>query len=154
VFCFFNFRTKAKCFSGDVGSIGMALMLVFLVGRLMLKTGDFSWILLYVVYCVDGCLTVVHRTMLHEKVWQAHRKHAYQLMANELKIPHVVVSSFYSILQLVISLIAIYVIPDNLVAHWIYLGGLLVVLNLSYFLFMKKYYHLHEDYLRSLHTEE
>lgn len=154
VFCFFNFRTKAKCFSGDVGSIGMALMLVFLVGRLMLKTGDISWILLYVVYCVDGCLTVVHRIMLHEKVWQAHRKHAYQLMANELKIPHVVVSSFYSILQLVISLIAIYVIPDNLVAHWIYLVGLLVVLSLSYFLFMKKYYHLHEDYLRSLHTEE
>ena len=154
VFCFFNFRTKAKCFSGDVGSIGMALMLVFLVGRLMLKTGDISWILLYVVYCVDGCLTVVHRIMLHEKVWQAHRKHAYQLMANELKIPQVVVSSFYSILQLVISLIAIYVIPDNLVAHWIYLVGLLVVLSLSYFLFMKKYYHLHEDYLRSLHTEE
>ena len=31
VFCFFNFRKKAKCFAGDVGSIGMALILVFYI---------------------------------------------------------------------------------------------------------------------------
>ena len=38
VFSFFNFRTKARCFAGDVGSIGMALFLVFCVSRLMYVT--------------------------------------------------------------------------------------------------------------------
>ena len=154
VFCFFNFRTKAKCFAGDVGSIGMALMLVFCIGRLMLQTGDMSWIVLYLVYGVDGSLTVAHRAMLHENLGQAHRKHAFQLMANELKMNHVLVSSIYTVLQLTISLIAIFVIPNNMAAHWIYLVSMVIIMGLLYIGFMKKYYHLHEEYLRSLHTEK
>lgn len=150
VFCFFNFRTKAKCFAGDVGSIGMALVLVFCLGRLMMETGDVTWIVLYMVYGVDGCLTIVHRIMLHENLGQAHRKHVFQLMANELKIPHVVVSLIYMVVQLVISLIAIYVVPDTILAHWAYLIVAGIVMSLAYVLFKKKYYHLHEEYLRSL----
>ena len=150
VFCFFNFRQKAKCFAGDVGSIGMALILVFCIGRLMYVTGDITWIVLYLLYGLDGMLTICHRIMLHENLGEAHRKHAYQLMANELKMPHVVVSSIYMVLQLAFSLVAIYVIPDTILAHWIYLivSGSLV--TLGYILFMMKYYHLHEDYLASL----
>ena len=150
VFCFFNFRQKAKCFAGDVGSIGMALILVFCIGRLMYVTGDITWIVLYLLYGLDGMLTICHRIMLHENLGEAHRKHAYQLMANELKIPHVVVSSIYMVLQLTFSLVAIYVIPDTILAHWIYLviSGSLV--TLAYILFKMKYYHLHEEYLQSL----
>jgi len=150
VFCLFNFRTKAKCFAGDVGSIGMALILTFCIGRLMMVTGDVTWIMLILIYSVDGVLTICHRIMLHENLGKAHRKHAYQLMANELKIPHVVVSSIYMVLQLVVSLIAIYVIPDTLVAHWIYFIATAAVMGLAYLLFMKKYYHLHEEYLSGL----
>ena len=150
VFCFFNFRQRAKCFAGDVGSIGMALILVFCIGRLMYVTGDITWIVLYLLYGLDGMLTICHRIMLHENLGEAHRKHAYQLMANELKMPHVVVSTIYMVLQLAFSLVAIYVIPDTILAHWIYLivSGSLV--TLGYILFMMKYYHLHEDYLTSL----
>lgn len=150
VFCFFNFRKKAKCFAGDVGSIGMALILVFCIGRLMLVTGDITWIVLYLVYGADGMMTIGHRIMLHENLGQAHRKHAYQLMANELKIPHVVVSCIYMALQLVISSIAIYVIPDTILAHWIYLVVAAIMMGGVYMLFMMKYYHLHEEYLKSL----
>lgn len=150
VFCFFNFRTKAKCFAGDVGSIGMALILVFSIGRLMYVTGDITWIVLYVVYGADGMMTIAHRIMLHENLGQAHRKHAYQIMANELKMPHVVVSSIYIMMQLVISLMAIYVIPDTILAHWIYLILSSVIIGGVYLLFMMKYYHLHEEYLASL----
>ena len=99
VFCLFNFRKKAKCFAGDVGSIGIALILTFCVARLMMVTGDVAWIVLFLIYGVDGVLTICHRIMLHENLGQAHRKHAYQLMANELKIPHVVVSTIYMVLQ-------------------------------------------------------
>ena len=150
VFCLFNFRTKAKCFAGDVGSIGIALILTFCVARLMMVTGDVAWIVLFLIYGVDGVLTICHRIMLHENLGQAHRKHAYQLMANELRIPHVVVSTIYMVLQLVVSLIAIYLIPDTIAVHWIYLLCSGVVRGLAYILFKMKYYHLHEEYLESL----
>ena len=150
VFCWFNYRTRAKCFAGDVGSIGIALILTFCVGRLMMVTSDVAWILLIMIYGVDGVLTICHRIMLHENLGQAHRKHAYQLMANELKIPHVVVSTIYMVLQLGVSLVAIYVIPDTVVAHWIYLVVTAGVFVIAYVVFMRKYYHLHEEYLASL----
>ena len=154
VFCLFNFRKKAKCFAGDVGSIGIALILTFCIARLMMVTGDVAWIVLFLIYGVDGVLTICHRIMLHENLGQAHRKHAYQLMANELKIPHVVVSTIYMVLQLVVSLIAIYVIPDTVAAHWIYLVCSGVVMAVVYILFKMKYYHLHEEYLCSLKPTE
>ena len=152
VFSLFNFRPrgKAKCFAGDVGSIGMARILVFCVGRLMMATGDVSWIVLFLVYGVDGVLTICHRIMLHENLGQAHRKHAYQLMANELKMSHVTVSLIYMGLQLAISLGFIYLIPNTMVAHWIYLVTAALVLAVAYVLFKMKYYHLHEEYLASL----
>lgn len=146
VFCFFNFRMKAKCFAGDVGSVSMAFILVFAIGLLVVKTGDFSYIMLLAVYGVDAVLTIMHRIMLHENLGQAHRKHAYQLMANELKMPHVLVSSIYAVLQLVISAGLVY-LPMN---HYLYSVIVLVLLSAGYLVFMKKYYPLHEAYLRSL----
>ena len=160
VFCCFNFRPKgkAKCFAGDVGSIGVAYILLFLIGSLILATGDVTYLIFLLVYGVDGCLTIVHRILLHENLGEAHRKHAYQLMANELKIGHVKVASFYALLQLAVSLGFIYICPMlstatelSLVAwHWIYLVAALALLSLAYVLFKKKYYHLHEEYLASL----
>ena len=152
VFCIFNFRPKgkAKCFAGDVGSIGIAFIMLFLLGNVIIKTQDVTWLIFLLVYGVDGSLTIVHRIMLHENLGEAHRKHAYQLMANELKIGHVKVSSLYMVMQLVISLGFIYLCPNNVACHWMYLVGALLVLSLAYVLFMKKYYHLHEDYLASL----
>ena len=150
VFCFFNFRKRAKCFAGDVGSVSIAFILLFLIGKLIIQTGDFSWIVLLSVYGVDSVLTIIHRLMLHENIGLPHRKHLYQLMANELKIGHVKVSSFYALLQLVISLGFVYLCPDTVVAHWIYLISAIIVLALIYVLFKKKYYHLHEEYLASL----
>jgi UDP-N-acetylmuramyl pentapeptide phosphotransferase/UDP-N-acetylglucosamine-1-phosphate transferase len=152
VFCIFNFRPKgkAKCFAGDVGSIGIAFILLFSLGSLIVKTGDITWLIFLLVYGVDGCFTICHRIMLHENLGEAHRKHAYQLMANELKIGHVKVTLIYMVLQLIVSLGFIYLCPDNVAAHWIYLAGALIVLGIAYILFKKKYYHLHEEYLASL----
>ena len=152
VFCVFNFRPrgKAKCFAGDVGSIGIAFILLFAVGKLILATQDVTWLICLLVYGVDGVLTIVHRIMLHENLGEAHRKHAYQLMANELKMSHVTVSLIYMALQLVISLGMIYVVPDSVGAHWAYFMVCLVVLMVGYVCFMRRYYHLHEEYLASL----
>lgn len=152
VFCIFNFRPKgkAKCFAGDVGSIGIAFIMLFLLGNVVIKTEDITWLIFLLVYGVDGCLTIVHRIMLHENLGEAHRKHAYQLMANELKIGHVKVTSLYMVMQLAVSLGFIYLCPDTVLCHWMYLIGALAILAVAYVLFMKKYYHLHEEYLASL----
>ena len=152
VFSFFNFRPrgKAKCFAGDVGSVGIAFIMLFAIGKLILSTNDITWLAFLLVYGVDGCCTIIHRIMLHENLGEAHRKHAYQLMANELGMSHVTVSCIYMVLQLVISLVMVYLIPNTSLAHWIYFILVGIILAGAYVLFMKKYYHLHEAYLKSL----
>ena len=152
VFSFFNFRpkNKAKCFAGDVGSVGIAFILLFIIGCLVMKTGDITWLVFLLVYGIDGCCTILHRIMLHEHLGEAHRKHAFQLMANELKMGHVTVSLIYMLLQLAISLVMVYFVPNTVLAHWIYLVAVAILLVLAYLLFMKKYYHLHKEYLDSL----
>ena len=139
VFCFFNFRRKAKCFAGDVGSVSIAFILLFLIGKLILKTEDFSWMILLAVYGVDSVLTIIHRLMLHENIGLPHRKHMYQLMANELKIPHVVVSLVYMAVQAIVIIGYIYC------QNWGYLYLLCAILLLSfiYAWFMRKYFRLH-----------
>lgn len=151
VFSYFNFRSKgkAKCFAGDVGSIGIAFIVLLPLGKLILQTGDLTYILLLVVYGVDTILTICHRIMLHENLGQAHRKHAFQIMANELKIPHEIVSLGYMILQLIISLGLIYLSR----MHWVYFFVAVIILCIAYLLFMKRYYHLHAQYLQSIEKQ-
>lgn len=160
VFSLFNFRpkNKAKCFAGDVGSVGIAFILLFVIGMLIVKTNDVTWLIFLLVYGVDGCLTICHRILLHENLGAAHRKHMYQLMSNELKMSHPVVSLIYISAQLAVSFGFVFVCPllseafcIGLVAcHWIYLAIAFVILVFVYLLFMKKYYHLHEEYLASM----
>ncbi len=146
VFCFFNFRTKAKCFAGDVGSVGIAFIILFLLGKLILFTENPVYILFLVVYGIDSVLTIIHRILLHENLGEAHRKHVYQLMANELKIPHVAVALIYMFLQVTISFGLVYV--QN-ICQWIYFVAIVFLLSSSYVIFVKKYYHLHAEYLKN-----
>lgn len=148
VFCYFNFRPrgKAKCFAGDVGSIGIAYIMLFMIGRLIMKTGDLTYLIFLIVYGVDGCMTICHRIFMHENLGKAHRKHAYQSLANELGFSHLVVATIYISIQLLVSFGLIF-LPIN---HWLYLVIVSIVLCATYLIFMKKYYHLHEIYLTSL----
>jgi len=134
VFNFFNFRKKAKCFAGDVGAISIAFIIVFLLGLLVLTSGDFSYIILLALYGVDSILTIIRRLMLKENIFKPHRRHLYQLMANELKIPHVLVSAIYMMLQ---ALIFVGFIMTTY--HYRYALLMIVVLSGVYVAFMKKY---------------
>lgn len=139
VFCFFNFRKKARCFAGDVGSVSIAFIILFVLGTIMVENRDVSWLAFLVVYGVDGCLTIIHRIMLHENISLPHRKHAFQIMANELHIPHVVVSLIYMALQSVCCILYL------MYPRYITLFAEIIILSLAYVLFMKKYYHLHVE---------
>ena len=140
VFCFFNFRKRAKCFAGDVGSVSIAFILLFLIGKLIIRTEDFSWIVLLSVYGVDSVLTIIHRLLLHENIGLPHRKHLYQIMANELKVPHVMVSSVYMVVQVIIIIGYIMYLNDG---YW-YLFGTILALSLLYIWFMKTFFRLHK----------
>lgn len=137
IFCLFNFRRKAKCFAGDVGSLSMGFVIIFLLLKLMFKAGHMHWIAFVAVYLVDGGLTILHRIMLRENILKPHKKHAYQIMANELQIPHLKVSLIYMVLQ-AICCIWFILSPSN--TTMLLQFGLLSFLYLA---FMQKYYHLH-----------
>lgn len=154
VFAMFNFRPRGKerCFAGDVGSISIAIILLFLIVQIIVQTSDPTWLALLLVYGMDGCLTIIHRIMLHENPRIAHRKHAFQLMANELGMSHIKVSLIYMTMQFVVSFgfvwicaaLASYLNVSLIMVHWIYLIIAMIVFTIAYIVFMKKYYHLHE----------
>ena len=103
VFLFFNFRKKAKCFMGDIGSMGIAFWILTLLGLLIFKSKELKYLLLFTVYGIEVVYTIFERLKLKENVFQAHRRHLYQLLVNEKKISHLVVSSFYALIQLIIN---------------------------------------------------
>lgn len=137
VFCFFNFRRRAKCFAGDVGSLSIGFILVYFVLIVALRGQSMSWIALLIVYLVDGGMTILHRILLRENLIKPHKKHAYQIMANELKMPHLVVSGIYMGLQAVCCVW--YIACPGYLTLFLEAG----ILVTMYMMFMKKYYHLH-----------
>lgn len=102
VFLFYNFRKKAKCFAGDVGSVTIAFWIIFLILSAILKTGNWEYILFLSVYGIDSVLTIAHRLILKQNIFKAHRFHFYQVLANEQKIPHLYVATGYAVLQAII----------------------------------------------------
>ena len=137
VFCLFNFRRHARCFAGDVGSLSIGFILVYLVLRLALRGHTMAWMAMLIVYAVDGGLTILHRILLRENLMTPHKKHAYQIMANELKMPHLLVSGIYMTLQAICSIWYI-AFPGYLT-----LSIQTILLCVAYLLFMKRYYPMH-----------
>jgi UDP-N-acetylmuramyl pentapeptide phosphotransferase/UDP-N-acetylglucosamine-1-phosphate transferase len=133
VFNFFNFRTKAKCFAGDVGSVSLAFIIVFLIGLLILKTANITWLMFLAVYGIDSVLTIIQRLYLHENIFRPHRKHLYQLLANEKKIPHIIVSTIYMIVQgIIIVGLLFFMTYENNIITIIYCTITLVIFTLIY----------------------
>jgi len=107
VFNFFNFRTKAKCFAGDVGSVSLAFIILFFLLQLITKTVNLSYFILLLMYGLDAITTIVFRLIRRENIFEAHRSHFYQFLANERKVPHLLVASLYALIQLVINTVFI-----------------------------------------------
>lgn len=99
VFLYFNFRKKAKCFAGDVGSISIAFWVVFLILELIMKGGSWVYFLFLTVYGVDSALTIAHRLLRKENIFEPHRIHFFQLLANEVGWSHQLVSGIYALIQ-------------------------------------------------------
>ncbi|MEE1946854.1 glycosyltransferase family 4 protein [Pedobacter sp. KR3-3] len=114
VFNFFNFRPKAKCFAGDVGSVSIAYIIVFLIGQLIIKTENITYILLLLVYGLDVVFTVFFRVIRKENIFEAHRSHFYQYLANQLKWSHLLVSLLYFFIQLLINCVLVFYVKGSI----------------------------------------
>jgi UDP-N-acetylmuramyl pentapeptide phosphotransferase/UDP-N-acetylglucosamine-1-phosphate transferase len=107
VFLYFNFRKKARCFAGDVGSVTIAFWIIMLLVQLIFITHNWTYILFLVVYGIDSVVTIVHRLLLGQNILKAHRLHFYQILVNERRCSHLWVSLGYALLQGVIILVII-----------------------------------------------
>ncbi len=107
LFSFYNFRNHARCFAGDVGPVAISFILVFLLGKLILTTGNMAYLMFLIIYGVDTFLTIIKRMMRHENIIEPHRQHLYQILTNESGISHVKVSTAYTLAQLLINLVII-----------------------------------------------
>ena len=129
VFLFFNFRKKAKCFMGDVGSMGIAFWIITLLGLLIIKTGEYRWILLLTVYGVETVVTILERLRLKENIFEAHRRHLYQLFVNDKKYDHRMVSTGYALMQVILNIALLKIsTPDWLMVLAIVLPTALIYL--------------------------
>jgi UDP-N-acetylmuramyl pentapeptide phosphotransferase/UDP-N-acetylglucosamine-1-phosphate transferase len=122
VFGFYNFRRKAKCFAGDVGSVSIGFIVLLYCCLLVFGLDSLSpgihekaqlnhfefhpgYIVFLAVYGVDSVLTIMHRLILKENIFKAHRRHLYQYLCNEMKWPHLLVALIYAVLQFGINFI-------------------------------------------------
>ncbi len=136
VFLFFNFRKSAKCFAGDVGSIAIAFWIIYLVIKLILKTDSVVWLLFLAVYGADAVCTILHRLYLKQNIFEAHRLHLYQVLSNEYKIQHRLVSLYYALAQMMVSVLVVFLyqkISETLIFLIITIP-LLLVYSLKFYL--------------------
>jgi UDP-N-acetylmuramyl pentapeptide phosphotransferase/UDP-N-acetylglucosamine-1-phosphate transferase len=132
VFLFFNFRKKAKCFMGDVGSMGIVFWIIALIGLLILKTENFKYLFFLTIYGVDVVFTILERLKLKENIFEAHRRHLYQLFANEKKVSHLIISSFYAMIQLLIN---VFLINSNF--NLLFISLIVLIPIIIIYLFLK-----------------
>lgn len=118
IFGFFNFRKQARCFSGDVGSIVMGFIVLFMLVRYDAAVPDngenVSFLCFIIVFLADGLLTIAKRFLNGRNILEAHREHMYETLVNDLHVPHLRTASSYAILQLLINVGYLWVSDKNL----------------------------------------
>jgi UDP-N-acetylmuramyl pentapeptide phosphotransferase/UDP-N-acetylglucosamine-1-phosphate transferase len=127
VFGFFNVRTKAKTFAGDVGSISLALFLGYFMIKTIVDSSQVGYLLFFSVYGIDAVITILTRIKKKENIFEAHRSHLYQYLVNEYGYSHVLIAAIYAIVQLVVNGIVLYLEAEKVLTFSISLIILLVL---------------------------
>jgi UDP-N-acetylmuramyl pentapeptide phosphotransferase/UDP-N-acetylglucosamine-1-phosphate transferase len=140
VFSFFNFRTKAICFAGDVGSLSIGFAILYLILELTMKSHNYIFILLLAVYGTDSVLTVVHRLMLRQNIFKAHRLHLYQVVIASTGMKHLPMTLLYMAAQVFVSGIVIFNLDKNLPQQYTIGAAILMSLSLLYIVIKRHFY--------------
>jgi UDP-GlcNAc:undecaprenyl-phosphate GlcNAc-1-phosphate transferase len=142
IFGFFNFRSKAVLFAGDVGSVSLGLISVFYVLKLISSNQDIIYLSMLAVYGVESGLTIFYRLYKRENIFQAHRKHLFQDLVNKVGLSHLTTSLLYTGLQVIINagmFLALY----NKVPGYYYFAFVIIML-VGIYIILK--YQIHQRY--------
>ncbi len=131
IFTFFNFRKKAICFAGDIGSIVMGFFILYLMVELIWLRCNASCLVFLIVYGIDTVFTIIQRLFMGENILLPHRRHLYQVFVNQWHIPHYQVSLGYASTQLFINIIY-FLIPEQF--QWSYVIIVTILLSALYFI--------------------
>lgn len=106
---------KAKVFMGDVGSILLGFSFAAIVVIVSKSILDFACLagFLFLFYA-DELTTMAARIKHGENLLKPHRRHLYQLLANEKRIPHWKISISYGLVQLIIGITILLLRPFGL----------------------------------------
>jgi hypothetical protein len=66
--------------------------------------------LIFSVYLLEGGWTIIERFFRKENIFEAHKRHLYQILANNFKIAHLKISFLYFVLQMIINVIVAYLL--------------------------------------------
>ena len=138
VFLFFNFRTKALCFSGDVGSLSIALLILFLLSKLIVFTAQPLYGLFLIVYTIDSGYTLISRKLNGENIFEPHRNHLYQQLVHLKGFSHLYVSFLFSFIQLVLNYLIIFHLLK--LENSIFWATILVIILISIYKLIKPTY--------------
>lgn len=138
VFGFFNFRKKAACFAGDVGPAVLSFMLLFALGKLILKTGDFTYILFLGVYGIEIGWSVARRVYQGYHIFEPHRTFLLHMLSNEVGHSSLLVSTVYGLVQLVLGASVIYIVQFDASVQWSFAIATLSGLS-AFYLIIKQY---------------
>jgi len=138
VFGYYNFRKKTRLFAGDIGSISLAMIVLFLILSFSINLNAPAILLLVAVYGVDSGLTILYRMYLKENIMQPHSYHIYQKLVDVLKWSHLKVSAAYALLQLLICLVVYKVYTWSFNTQLIIVVSVFMVLMLMYIMFFRK----------------
>jgi Fuc2NAc and GlcNAc transferase len=121
-FLVWNFP-PAKIFMGDAGSgfLGLVLGLFSLQAAWQAPQFFWSWLILLGVFIVDATWTLIQRFLRAEKVYEAHRSHAYQYASRHYQ-SHKTVSLAVAVINIC------WLLP---IALWVGLAGLNGLLGLG-----------------------
>jgi UDP-GlcNAc:undecaprenyl-phosphate/decaprenyl-phosphate GlcNAc-1-phosphate transferase len=134
VFGFFNFRKKAVCFAGDVGSLTIAFINVYLLLKFILETGHFILVFFLTLYGIDTIFTIIQRLANRENIFEAHNKHFFQVAVRKLGFSHIQMSGIYMMVQVAINTIIILMLTYSQVNQWLIMFVMLAVLSGTYIL--------------------
>ena len=134
VFGYYNFRKKARFFAGDIGSMSIALILFYMMISLFFKLPSPIYVLLFVVYAIDAIITLLYRAVIKENITKPHRHHIYQKLVDRTPLTHLQVAGLYSALQLVIVVFIWFVLPYPIEIHYIFTGGIILLMMILYML--------------------
>lgn len=136
IFSFFNFRKKAVCFAGDVGSLTIAFVNVYLVLKVISETGQWVLVFLFTLYGIDTIFTIIQRLVNRENIFEAHNKHFFQVAVRQKGFTHVQMSGMYMVLQAIINIIVLLILPNSLFMQVLVVFVMLGFLSGAY-IFMK-----------------